>query len=101
MTKIIITNNSLLIAGHTNYASKGKDLVCAAISALVTGSAEIWKDNKEIETTIDEDSYYFKFNNLSKVTKIELDFLIKHLKIISNNYSEHIKITYRDFTYCR
>lgn len=43
MTKIVYkkTNSffkSISVSGHSNFASKGRDIVCAGISAIVEGS---------------------------------------------------------------
>ena len=29
--------NELLVEGHSNYANKGKDIVCAGVSAIIVG----------------------------------------------------------------
>lgn len=33
--KITITENSILVEGHANYADHGEDIVCAAVSAIL------------------------------------------------------------------
>ena len=33
--KITITENSILVEGHADYADHGKDIVCAAVSAIL------------------------------------------------------------------
>lgn len=35
MIRIIFTDRRMTVTGHAGYAEKGKDVVCAAVSALV------------------------------------------------------------------
>ena len=37
MIEVHITQNSLTVKGHAGYAERGKDIVCAAVSALAQG----------------------------------------------------------------
>ena len=37
LIEVHITKNSLTVKGHAGYAERGKDIVCAAVSALVQG----------------------------------------------------------------
>lgn len=35
MIKIILTEDSIEISGHANYAEPGKDIVCASVSTII------------------------------------------------------------------
>lgn len=93
MIKVIYNTNSLKIKGHANFADYGKDIVCAAVSSLVTCTVNnIYSLNKEsinykddgslIEINVSDDS-----NSL-----ILLNNLIEMLKELANNYPKNIKI---------
>ncbi|AEG73413.1 hypothetical protein MHF_1172 [Mycoplasma haemofelis Ohio2] len=91
MIKIEFSKDSLLVSGHANFAPKGQDIVCAAVSALVTGSAEIWKDLPSVKISIKENSYSFHFLEKDDKLAWELKFLLSHLKIIASNYPRCVK----------
>ena len=66
MIKIIIKRDvssqkitSIEVKGHANSDVHGKDLVCAAISAIMTGGMNALKD-KEYDFKLDEGHAYIK-----------------------------------------
>ncbi|MDE6477450.1 MAG: ribosomal-processing cysteine protease Prp [Mycoplasmoidaceae bacterium] len=38
MIEVKIKENSITVSGHANYAQKGNDIVCAAISTIIQSS---------------------------------------------------------------
>ena len=66
MIKIVIKTDeatqkiiSIEVKGHANKAPYGKDLVCAAVSAIMTGGMNALKD-KEYDFKLDEGHAYVK-----------------------------------------
>ncbi len=52
--------NFLEVKGHANSAPHGKDLVCAEVSAVVTGGFNNLKNYKDYELKLDEGYALFK-----------------------------------------
>lgn len=61
MVKILAAEFVLEVSGHAGWGEKGEDIVCAAVSSLVTGSAEIWKNIEEVKIIRSGDKYVFEF----------------------------------------
>ena len=86
--------NELIVKGHSNFAPKGSDIVCAGVSAIVVGGinaiCSLVNDNK-INYEV-EDGYVrlTSLNNI-EVQKI-LKVIIVQLKSVEDSYSKHIKI---------
>ena len=100
MIKIQInkTNNkysSLLVSGHSNYDEHGKDIVCAGVSAVVTGglNALIIENKNKISYRVNDgyvnvDVLDIDDDNLQKI----MDVIIIQLKTIEESYKKNIKI---------
>ena len=54
--------NFLEVTGHAGSAPYGKDLVCAAVSALLTGGFNNLINHKDYELKLDEGYALFKAN---------------------------------------
>ena len=54
--------NFLEVKGHANSAPHGEDLVCAEVSAVVTGGFNNLKNYKDYELKLDEGYALFKAN---------------------------------------
>ena len=84
----------LIVKGHSNFAPKGSDIVCAGVSAIVVGGinaiCSLVNDNK-INYEV-EDGYVrlTSLNNI-EVQKI-MKVIIVQLKSVEDSYSKHIKI---------
>ena len=69
MIKVLINHastgqvNFLEIKGHANSAPHGEDLVCAEVSAVVTGGFNNLKNYKDYELKLDEGYVCFKANS--------------------------------------
>ncbi len=98
MIKINLSKNKVIISGHANFADYGKDIVCAAVSSIVTTSVnDIYVINREalnynddgktitIEVIKDDDLVYRILNNLQEL-----------LINLSEDYPKNIKIERED-----
>ncbi len=94
MIVIEIWDNSIKVSGHANYAFKGNDLVCAAISAI-TQSSVTWFSKNEIKVNKNKKIPIFKLSliNDKKENKDKLNLLIKQLQFVQKSYNKYIKIT--------
>lgn len=95
------------LSGHANYDEYGKDIVCAAISALAQTAllslVEVCGlEEKEIEYSIDENTGLLDVvlpNNIEATilekTQIVLKSLVVGINSIIENYPEYINLKYR------
>ena len=80
----------LEMKGHANTASYGNDLLCAAISAIITGGFNAFDDEDIKEITLDEG--YAKVIISSDKGQIILNTIIVQLKTMEDAYPKNIKI---------
>ena len=80
----------LEIKGHANSDEHGKDLVCAAVSSIITGGFNALVKDEIEEITLEEG--YAKVVVCSDKGQIILDTLIVQLKTIEISYPKNIKI---------
>lgn len=98
MIRALFKNNSVIISGHANFDNYGKDIVCAAVSSIVTASVNDMHivnpnalnyvddgDTIRIEIVKDDDLVYKLLNNLKEL-----------LINLSEDYPKNIKIERED-----
>ena len=95
MIKVDLIYNGDLICGftmkgHANTADYGNDLVCAAVSAIVTGGFNAFDDEDVSEIALDEG--YAKVVVKSENGYSILKTIIVQLKTIEEAYPKNIKI---------
>jgi uncharacterized protein len=89
--------NYLIVEGHSGFNSKGKDIVCSAISVLILTFGLTIQQLPGLDFKLtDEKEYVVKINKFknditSELTGISL-FLITGLKAVSENYSNYVKL---------
>ncbi len=94
MIKVKVNNDSIIIKGHANFADYGKDIVCAAVSSIVTASVndmhivnpkglkyEDDGDSIKIEIIQNDELLYKLLNNLQEL-----------LINLSEDYPKNIKV---------
>ena len=81
------------ISGHANFDEFGKDIVCAAVSTMVTTTINniLTLDDKAIKY-IDKDGYILITNEDSEVANKLLNNMLDMLKELANDYPKNIKI---------
>lgn len=100
MTNIIYKQNKknnfeyINIKDHANYAQKGKDIVCAAISAITNGTVNFlqiyYKNDCKITYLPAEISIYPQNDNAE--FQLCLRLMLYQLENIANSYPEYLKI---------
>ena len=84
---------SLSITGHANSAEKGKDLVCAATSAVVTGGFNSIKECENFKIELEEGKAYIEaIKPISQHDEIVIETIISGLKTIEEENQKFIKI---------
>lgn len=84
----------VIIKGHASYSNKGKDIVCAAISAITNGAVNFlqiyYKNDCKISYLPAEISIYPQNNNPD--CQLCLKLMLFQLENIANSYPDYLKI---------
>ena len=98
MIKVLIKKEenkfvSLEVKGHANSAPHGEDLICAAVSAVLTGGLNNLENPKDFDIILDEGYAYVKANeSVSSHDEIVLETIICGLKTIAEENGKFITI---------
>ena len=94
MTTIEITKTRVLIQGHSGYAPPGKDIVCAAISALSQTLISALEDlaGEKIEYDIESGYVDIRHGHLSKRGNLLIDAFFVGICGIADAYPNHVHI---------
>ena len=93
MIKIKISNNSISLKGHANFENYGKDIVCAAVSSLVTCTVNnIYTVNKDA-LSYNDDGKTIYINVLNDELCLKLLNNLKEMLIsLEKDYPKNIMI---------
>ena len=98
MIKVLIKQEekkfvSLEVKGHANSAPHGEDLVCSAVSAILTGGLNSLTNPKDFDIKLEEGNAYVKVkNSISSHDEVVLETIITSLKTIEESYGKFIQI---------
>jgi len=85
--------NFLEVTGHANSAPYGKDLICAAVSAVITGGFNNLVNLKNYEIKLDEGHAYFKSNApLGAHDEAVIETIICGLNTIHESNPEFVEV---------
>ena len=85
--------NFLEVKGHANSAPHGEDLVCAGVSAVLTGGFNNLKNHKEYELKLDKGYALFKTDaELDAHDEVVIETIICGLKSIHESYPKFIEV---------
>lgn len=79
----------LLVEGHSGKNAYGHDLVCAAVSAVITGGFNDFQDS-EINEVILKEGYAKIIVKQSSVAVVKLNMIITQLKTISDAEPDYL-----------
>lgn len=86
--------NKILICGHAEYAPRGQDIVCAAVSVLtqvfVASVEELTED--VIKADIQPGDTVIEYKNLTSHAQVLFDSFLLGLEMIAQNYPYHVRI---------
>ena len=88
--------SSLLVSGHSNYDEHGKDIVCAGVSAIVTGglNALIIENKKKISYRVNDGYVNVDVLDIDDdKLQIIMDVIVVQLKTIEESYKKYVKIS--------
>ena len=99
MIKIVIKRDvssqkiiEIEVKGHANSAEYGKDLVCAAVSAVITGGANALQD-KDYDFKMDEGHAYIKALDIpSDYDAVVLKTIEVQLQTIEESDKKYVRI---------
>lgn len=84
---------TLTVSGHANYAEYGKDIVCAGVSAVVTGGINALTSNvKNIKIINEDNKLGVEVINSNQEIQIILNTILIQLETIQKSYKKYIKI---------
>ena len=87
------TFESLEIKGHANSAPYGEDLICAAVSAIITGGFNSIFNPKDFEIKLDEGYAYLKaIRPISEKDEAVIHTIITSLKTVALENEAFVKI---------
>lgn len=84
MINIKVGNNKVILQGHAGYAEKGQDIICAAVSILVSTFTNMYdvlviEDDEEVmEIVWDNDA--------------DPKFMIFGFELLEYNYKDYVKV---------
>ena len=91
--KVDICGRALTVSGHAGYAEKGKDIVCAGVSAI-TQTLLGYLESCDIEMESSERNGYTrvvaKEFRQSVITAFEMAFI--GMKLLEKKYPEHVRV---------
>lgn len=94
MIEVRIRPECIEISGHAGYAEPGKDIVCAAVTALtqtLIQSIENLTDDK-IEYRISPGKVEVEYRNLSEKSKTLVDSFFVGICLIAEEFPEYVKV---------
>lgn len=95
MIIVILSENRLQICGHARAAPKGKDIVCAAVSALTQSFINSMEQltNDDIESTVAAGDVVIQYSSkLSEKGKLLRSSFILGIRDIAYTYPENVCI---------
>jgi uncharacterized protein YsxB (DUF464 family) len=84
-----ISQNSISVQGHANYAEYGKDIVCSAVTILYETLLMVF-DNNKIQYSVDNQVITFDKGG------DYLQFFIAGIEILEKHYPEYVR-TIKDY----
>lgn len=92
MIKVFIKKNEIEIKGHSNYDTLGKDIVCSAVSSIVTTTINgiISIDEEAISYEYQNDTMTIVIRKSDEITVKLTNNMIDLLKSLSKDYPKNI-----------
>lgn len=94
MIEVRIRPERIEISGHAGYAEPGKDIVCAAVTALTQTLIQSIDDltDDEIEYRISPGKVEIEYRNLSEKSKTLVDSFFVGICLIAEEFPEYVKV---------
>lgn len=84
----------LVSEGHARSGDEGKDLVCAAVSAIILGGANALEDDEAYEKPIVKKGYFklVSKRKLSEHDEIVLETVLKQIESIARDHPQYVML---------
>ena len=94
MIEVTIRPERIKISGHAGYAEPGKDIICAAVTALTQTLIQSIEDlaDDEIESSISPGRVGIKYGNLSEKSKTLVDSFFIGICLIADEFPEYVRV---------
>ncbi len=94
MIKVVKKENSIMIKGHAKFAEYGQDIVCAAVSSIVTTTINgILKiDQNSIIYKQDENQIEIKILKSKKNTNLLIENMLDLLAQLAKKYPNNLEM---------
>lgn len=94
MIKVIVEKDEIEIIGHSNYDIVGKDIVCSAVSSIVTTTINgiISIDSKAISYDYHNDKMTISILKKDEITNKLLNNMIDLLISLAKDYPKNINV---------
>ena len=94
MIKVVKKENIIEIIGHSNYDTLGKDIVCSAVSSIVTTTINgiISIDEKAISYEYKNDTMLIEIIKKDEITIKLINNMIDLLKSLAKDYPKNINV---------
>lgn len=94
MIEVRIRPERIKISGHAGYAEPGKDIVCAAVTALTQTLVQSIDDltDDEIEYRISPGNAEIEYRNLSEKSKTLVDSFFVGIRLIADEFPDYVAI---------
>ena len=83
---------SVITVGHANYAPHGQDIVCAAVSVVLTGLLNEMERYSTIKYHTESGSVRLEILNPSAETDILMEFVKHTLEDVARVYPNNVKV---------
>ena len=94
MIKVFVTKDKIEVTGHSDYDNIGKDIVCSAVSSIVTTTINgiISIDSDAITYDYNRDVMEINIIKNDEVTIKLINNMIDLLKSLAKDYPKNIKV---------
>ena len=94
MIKVSVKKNTIEITGHSDYDTIGKDIVCSAVSSIVTTTINgiISIDSEAIYYEYYSDKMLIEVKKNDEIILKLIDNMLDLLKSLSKDYPKNIKV---------
>ena len=97
MISVLKEKNKIEITGHSGYDTIGKDIVCSAVSSIVTTTINgiISIDEDAISYYYQDDKMLIELKKSDEITLKLIDNMLDLLEKLSKDYPKNIRIKER------
>ena len=94
MTRVVVCRDergvrSLTVSGHSGYAESGRDIVCAAVSTLITTCANAMESAAGLVPLVSQDEAATEQEHDAQVV---FRTVLQGLRDVAQEYPKHLKI---------